>query len=138
MFFPARLEILGKNPVIMLDGSHNPDGVKALANALKENMPDKRKIGIVGMLADKDVRTALSEIVPLFEEIITVSPHNPRAMSAEELAEIISQYDIPVSAEDDYETAYKKALSKADRNDAVIIFGSLYLSGDMRKIIKNL
>lgn len=138
VFFPARLEILGKNPVIMLDGSHNPDGVKALANALKENMPDKRKIGIVGMLADKDVRTALSEIVPLFEEIITVSPHNPRAMSAEELAEIISQYDIPVSAEDDYETAYQKALSKADRNDAVIIFGSLYLSGDMRKIIKNL
>ena len=138
VFFPARLEILQKNPVVMLDGSHNPDGVKALANALKENMPDKRKIGIVGMLADKDVRTALSEIVPLFEEIITVSPHNPRAMSAEELAEIISQYDIPVSAEDDYETAYKKALSKADRNDAVIIFGSLYLSGDMRKIIKNL
>ena len=138
VFFPARLEILQKNPVVMLDGSHNPDGVKALANALKENMPDKRKIGIVGMLADKDVRTALSEIVPLFEEIITVSPHNPRAMSAEELAEIISQYDIPVSAEDDYETAYKKALSIADENDAVIIFGSLYLSGDMRKIIKNL
>lgn len=138
VFFPARLEILGKNPVVMLDGSHNPDGVKALANALKENMSDKRKIGVVGMLADKDVKTALSEIVCLFDEIITVSPHNPRAMSAEDLAEIISQYDIPVSAENDYKTAYQKALSRADVNDAVIIFGSLYLSGDMRKIIKNL
>lgn len=138
VFFPARLEILGKNPVVMLDGSHNPDGVKALANALKENMSDKRKIGVVGMLADKDVKTALSEIVCLFDEIITVSPHNPRAMSAEDLAEIISQYDIPVSAENDYKTAYQKALSRADVNDVVIIFGSLYLSGDMRKIIKNL
>ena len=137
-FFPARLEILKKEPIVMLDGSHNPDGVKALANALKENMADVKKIGIVGMLADKDVKTALGEIVNLFEEVITVSPNNPRKMSAEELAEIIRGYGVKAVAEKDYEKAYKKALLKAGKDKAVIVFGSLYLSGDMRKIIKKL
>ncbi len=137
-FFPARLEILKKEPIVMLDGSHNPDGVKALANALKEYMADIKKIGIVGMLADKDVKTALSQIVPLFDEVITVAPNNPRKMSAEELADIVREYGIKANAENDYEKAYQKALAKTGKDKAVIIFGSLYLSGDMRKIIKKL
>ena len=137
-FFPARLEILKNNPIVMLDGSHNPDGVKALANALKENMNGMKKIGIVGMLADKDVKTALGEIVSLFDEVITVSPNNPRKMRAEELAEIIRGYGVKATSESDYEKAYQKALFKAGNDKAVIVFGSLYLSGDMRKIIKNL
>ena len=137
-FFPARLEILKKEPIVMLDGSHNPDGVKALASALKENMEGIGKIGIVGMLADKDVKTALGEIVDLFDEVITVAPNNPRKMCAEELAEMIRGYGVKAASESDYEKAYQKALSKAGKDKAVIVFGSLYLSGDMRKIIKNL
>ena len=137
-FFPARLEILKKEPIVMLDGSHNPDGVKALANALKENMEGIKKIGIIGMLADKDVKAALGEIVGLFDEVITVSPNNPRKMSAEELADIIRGFGVKSSTENDYEKAYQKALLKAGSDKAVIIFGALYLSGDMRKIIKNL
>ena len=123
-FFPARLEILKKEPIVMLDGSHNPDGVKALANALKENMNGIKKIGIVGMLADKDVNNGC--------------PEQSEKMSAEELAEIIRGYGVNASAESDYEKAYRKALLKAGNDKAVIVFGSLYLSGDMRKIIKNL
>ena len=137
-FFPARLEILKKEPIVMLDGSHNPDGVKALACALQENMADMRKIGIVGMLADKDVKTALGGIVELFDEVITVAPNNPRKMSAEELADIIIGFGVKASAENDYEKAYQTALSKAGKDKAVIVFGSLYLSGDMRKIINKL
>ena len=90
------------------------------------------------MLADKDVKTALGGIVELFDEVITVAPNNPRKMSAEELAEIIRGYGVNASAESDYEKAYRKALLKAGNDKAVIVFGSLYLSGDMRKIIKNL
>ncbi len=137
-FFPARLEILKKEPVVMLDGSHNPDGVKALANALKENMAGIKKIGIVGMLADKDVKTALGEIAGLFDEVITVEPNNPRKMSAEALADIIREYGVKASSENNYAAAYKKALELAGSDKAIIVFGSLYLSGDMRKIINKL
>ncbi len=134
--FPARLEILYHHPVVMLDGSHNPDGVKALASALKENMSDKKKIGIVGMLADKDVQTALSEIIPLFEEVITVAPHNPRAMSENDLAQMIRKYGTDATPQKEYSHAFQKALELAGTDKAIIIFGSLYLAGDMRKVVK--
>lgn len=134
-FFPARLEVMGKSPVVLLDGAHNPGGAEALSKAINDNLDGVKKIAVVGMLADKDVHTALSKLIPLFDEVITVTPHNPRAMSASELAEIVSEYGKPVTPVEDYETAYKKAISVSGNNGAVVIFGSLYLAGDMRKII---
>lgn len=134
-FFPARLELFKRSPIILLDGAHNPGGAEALSKAIKDNLSDKRKIGIVGMLADKDINTALSMLIPLFDEIITVSPHNPRAMSSEKLAETVSKYCKNVTALNDYKEAFEKALNDADSSSAIVVFGSLYLAGDMRKII---
>ncbi len=134
-FFPARLELLKKSPVVLLDGAHNPGGAEALSKAIKENLSGFKKIGIVGMLADKDVNTAISMLAPLFDEIITVSPHNPRAMSSTELAGIVSRYCKNVIVSTDYKAAYKIALSRAGEDGAIVIFGSLYLAGDMRKTI---
>ena len=90
------------------------------------------------MLADKDVKTALGEIAGLFDEVITVEPNNPRKMSAEALADIIREYGVKASSENNYAAAYKKALELAGSDKAIIVFGSLYLSGDMRKIINKL
>ena len=134
-FFPARLELLGKAPVILLDGAHNPGGAEALSRAINDNLGGKRKIGIVGMLADKDVHTALSKLLPLFDEIITVSPNNPRAMTAEMLAKTAEEYCKNIIVMNDYDEAFKKAMSDADDNSAVVIFGSLYLACDMRKVV---
>lgn len=134
-FFPARLELFKRSPIILLDGAHNPGGAEALSKAIKDNLSDKRKIGIVGMLADKDINTALSMLLPLFDEIITVSPHNPRAMSSEKLAETVSKYCKNVTALNDYKEAFEKALNDTDSSSAIVVFGSLYLAGDMRKII---
>ncbi len=132
--FPARLEILNKEPLVLLDGAHNPGGAKALSDALKKYLGDIRKVGIVGMLADKDVETALSVLLPLFDEIITVAPNNARKMSPEKLAEIVKPYCRNVTPLHDLEEAYRTALSKTGENDALVIFGSLYLASDMRKI----
>lgn len=134
-FFPARLELMKKSPVVLLDGAHNPGGAEALSKAIKNNLNGKRKIAVVGMLADKDVNTALSILIPLFDEVITVSPHNPRAMDASKLADIVSKYCKSVTPMESYEDAYKTAISHTDNDGAVIIFGSLYLAGDMRKVI---
>lgn len=137
-FFPARLEVMKKQPVVLLDGAHNPGGAEALAKAIKSNLGNKKKIAVVGMLADKDIKTSLSTLIPLFDETITVSPHNERALSAENLSKIVSEYCSVVTAVEDYKDAYNLALSHTDENGAVIIFGSLYMAGDMRKIILNL
>ncbi len=133
--FPARMELLGKSPLVFLDGAHNPGGAMALSEAVDKYLKDKRKIGIVGMLADKDVESSLAFLIPKFDEIIAVAPNNLRKMSTGELAEIVKKYCPRVTASDDLKEAYMSALSKAGKDDAVIIFGSLYLASDMRKII---
>ena len=136
-FFPARLELLSEDPVVLLDGAHNPGGAAALSAALSENLSSRKKTAIVGMLADKDIETALSMLIPLFENVITLAPHNPRALSSSKLAEIVRKFNVNVFAADDYSEAYQKALSLTEKDGAIIIFGSLYLASDMRKCIIN-
>ena len=135
-FFPARMEVLCKAPVVILDGAHNPGGTYALYDALREILPDKKKIGIVGMLADKDVKGALSILIHEFDRIITVTPDNPRAMRSDELASVINSLGVPAEVCTEYDTAFGKALAYAEAVDgAVIVFGSLYLASDMRNVI---
>lgn len=133
--FPARMEQLGNSPLIFLDGAHNPGGANALSETIDRYLKDKRKIGIVGMLADKDIESSMAVLLPRFEEIITVAPNNPRKMSPEELAEIVRKYCPCVTVSDNLREAYMYALSRAGADDAIIIFGSLYLASDMRRII---
>lgn len=134
-FMPARLEVFSKEPVVILDGAHNPGGAASLRDAVSELLPERQRIGIVGMLADKDVKGALSVLVPLFDRLITLTPDNPRAMSAGELANLITELGGKAEPMEEYEAAYEKALSYTDDEGAVIVFGSLYLASDMRKII---
>lgn len=133
--FFARLELIGENPIVLLDGAHNPGGAKALANAIKAYLSGKKKILIMGMLADKDVETAVSYIAPNFDKAYTLSPDNPRAMSSEELAKVVSKYCQDVTPLEDYRKAYELAISDAEADGAVVICGSLYLAGKMRHII---
>ncbi len=133
--FFARLELIGENPIVLLDGAHNPGGAKALANAIKAYLSGKKKILIMGMLADKDVETAVSYIAPNFDKAYTLSPDNPRAMSSEELAKVVSKYCQDVTHLEDYRKAYELAISDAEADGAVVICGSLYLAGKMRHII---
>ncbi len=133
--FPARMEVLSQKPLIILDGAHNPGGTQALADSIKKYLGGKRKIAITGMLADKDTETAMSFTAPLFDEIITVEPDNPRKMHPEELAEIAKKYCPSTIPCNDLKQAFELALSKMGENDALVIFGSLYLASDMRKIV---
>ncbi len=138
-FFPARLELMRKSPVVLLDGAHNPGGAGALSCALDELLADTKNIAVVGMLADKDVDTSLSILARHFEKAITVTPDNPRAMSAEALAEKLSSLGVPVEPYSDYSLAYQKALALAGEcaeESAIVIFGSLYLAADIRKVIE--
>jgi len=136
--FPARMELFSKEPVVILDGAHNPGGAKALSEAIKKYIPEKKKIGIVGMLADKDVKTALGELLPLFDIIYTVAPPNPRRMTAETLCGIIKPVCRNVTACESAEQAVNLALESTGKDDALVIFGSLYLASEIRPIIKNM
>ncbi len=136
-FMPCRMEIVSKSPLIFIDGAHNPDGVHSLAHALNDYLSDVPKIAMIGMLADKDVSHALVQILPLFEEVIALTPNNHRALPADKLAEIIRPSCCNVTAFEDKNTALTYALSKT-KNHALIIFGSLYLTAELRQMLNNL
>ena len=133
--FPARLELMSEKPLILLDGAHNPDGARALSDAVKKHLCGKRLVAVTGMLADKDTGTSLSYLAPLFEKIFTTEPDNPRKMTAQKLKEVIAPCCDDITACKSAEEAFVKAYAGLDDNSALVIFGSLYLASEMRKII---
>lgn len=136
--FPARMEVLSVNPTIILDGAHNPDGMAALADAVRKYLPGKKITAIVGMLADKDVKSSLHFLAGLFTNVITLAPNNPRAMKAEDLAERFRLNGIPAQAMENAGEALQKGMSLAGEDGALLICGSLYLAGDIRPLVLNL
>ncbi|MBR2414807.1 MAG: bifunctional folylpolyglutamate synthase/dihydrofolate synthase [Clostridia bacterium] len=130
---PARLERLSDSPLIILDGSHNDGSTKALAEVLKKNLGGKKILALMGMMADKEVEKALSNLLPCFAHVLTVTPSNPRAMSACELAEKISKCGVSAQATDSTNSAVDTALAQLCNFDALVICGSLYLAADVRE-----
>lgn len=131
--FPARLEILSRSPLVILDGAHNPDGTAALAAAVKRYLPGKNIVAVMGMLADKDVGAALRNLVGLFARVVTVAPSGSRAMSAEELAGCWERLGTSAEPATGGAEALSRAAELLQPDGAVLICGSLYLAGDLRE-----
>lgn len=132
----SRMEILSKEPLILLDGGHNPDCAEALKKVIEENFMGKDIIGIMGMMADKDVDNYLSEVVPFMNKCITVMPDNPRSMTAEDLASHCAKYCKEAVASKNNEEAVNMAKDylSSHENAALIICGSFYMAGEIRPL----
>lgn len=135
--WPGRLEIMKNNPLVVIDGAHNIDGIKKLTESIDLYFKYNKLILILGILADKQVEDMIETIAPKAERIISVTPHSDRAELAEDLKIEIEKLGVSCEAIDSYEEAYKKALSYCNDDDLLLISGSLYMIGDMRKIIRN-
>ncbi|MDO5515908.1 MAG: folylpolyglutamate synthase/dihydrofolate synthase family protein [Clostridium sp.] len=131
----GRLEVLNKKPLIVIDGAHNIDGIKSLARNVEKYFKYKRLILILGILADKQVDEMIEAITPLAEKVYAVTPHSDRAELSEDLKEKIVRYNKNVTAVDDYTKAAESAIDEAEDDDLILISGSLYMIGDMRKIL---
>ena len=122
----GRFEILYQNPNYIVDGAHNADGARALAESIEMYLKNKKLLFIVGVLADKDYKSILSYTGKYAKRIYTITPDNERALSAAELARVAKQYCNQVEVFDSIEFAMEEAEKTEDAYDAVIIFGSLY------------
>lgn len=125
----CRLSVVSKQPLIIIDGAHNEDGVNSLKDAFIKYLSDKNIILLIGMLGDKNYTYALEELAPLAKHIIASEPISPRALKAEQMAEVAKQYNHNVEAEADIIKAIEKAKKLADKDSAIVICGSLYLAG---------
>lgn len=131
---PARVEVLSKKPLVILDGGHNADGAKAFYDAVSSELANKDRIIVVaGMMADKEVEESLKNLLSKTDVLLCVTPNNPRAMPAGELAQIGLKYAKKVFSVEKVTEALKIALAGATGNSAVFVVGSLYLAGEVRE-----
>lgn len=133
---PARFEMVSVNPAVIIDGAHNPEGMRVFADTVRKLMPHKKGILMTGMLRDKDIDTSLGYIGDLFSSAYTVTIDNPRTMSAEEYAEKCRGVFDCVKACTDAESAFSEALAEATEKDTFLcVCGSLYLAAQIRPYI---
>ena len=135
--FPARMEVVSQNPLVILDGAHNPSGVSALAAAL-DLVPSQKVYAVMAMMADKDCREALSLLLPKVHRLMAVPASNPRSHSGAELAQIAAPYCSRIDFRESAEEGFQAALSQLEPGEALVVCGSLYLASDLRPVAKQL
>lgn len=136
----GRFSVLDTKPLFVLDGAHNEDGAKRLAESVETYFPGKRLLFIMGVLKDKEYDKIVKETCYLAHSILTIKPpHNERAMDAYELAKEVLKHHSHVTALDSLEEAVEMALlmAKEDRNTVIVAFGSLSFLGDLMTLIEN-
>lgn len=131
----GRLEVLRKKPTIVIDGAHNIDGIKSLRKNIENYFNFNKIYLLLGILADKQVEEMIEEITPIAEKVYALTPHSERAELSEDLKDAILKYNPNTIALESYEEAFLSALKEAKEEDLILISGSLYMIGDMRKII---
>jgi dihydrofolate synthase/folylpolyglutamate synthase len=130
--WPARFELLSREPYFVVDGGHNPQCVATTAAALRRYFPDKRRVLLMGVLADKDWQQMLDILLPCAAEVVCVTPESERAMPAEELCAAIKERGVPARAASDIASGVDEARALAGRDGMVCSVGSLYMSGAVR------
>jgi len=133
--WPARLEVLGRDPLFILDGGHNPQCAEALAGAIKSLIPGGKSVVLTGVLADKDYQAIFEHLIPVALEFVCITPNSSRALPAEKLAQYLGERGAKAEAAGSYEEGIALARKKA-RDGAVIAFGSLYMAGEIRTIFR--
>lgn len=133
----TRFEVVGKNPVFIIDGAHNEQGINAAVDSLKTMFPDKKIVYILGVLADKSFDKMLEVLYCNSGLFITLTPDSSRALPGNELANIIRNAGQEAYDFESIESAVKFAIEKAESDGVVCSLGSLYLAGEIRKAYLN-
>lgn len=133
---PGRLELINKNPRVLVDGSHNREAIDALTYAISSYKYRKLIVGF-SILKDKDYNYIIDSLAKLADEIIvTKIKDNPRAFDTDELYSLVKDKGKEVIEIKDPIKAYEYSKEKASENDLVLWCGSLYLVGDILKYEK--
>jgi len=128
-FWPGRLEWCGN---VLMDGAHNAQGVTAFADFVSAYLKDRRKVLLTGVLKEKLSDEMLSRLAGTANEAVTVTPDSPRAMRADELAELLAQKGIQARAANNLKEGLRQAKELAGNDGVVLATGSLYFIGALR------
>jgi dihydrofolate synthase/folylpolyglutamate synthase len=139
---PGRLQILKRNPTIVIDAAHNPAGIKATKQGIKESFQFENLILILAFMGDKDIDHILQELKGFAQIVILTQTNSPRALSATELAKKvkgINQFADRVEVSDNSEDAIKvatKIVNELGTSAGIIALGSVVLAGEIGNLFK--
>ena len=130
--WPGRFELLSEEPLFVVDGGHNPQCAQTVRDNLLHYFPDKRRILLLGILADKDYPELTAILNEAADEYICITPESPRALPAKELADFLNRFNKPVAVCDTIRDGVSLALDRSDGESVVCAVGSLYSVGEIR------
>lgn len=134
VFWPARLEVLQDNPLIILDGAHNPQGAESLRDALRKCYPERPVHFVLGIMADKDIRGILRRLLPTAQTAIFTQPRYSRAAHPEYLRKLARPYLQKIYVIPDVNSAISQAKSLARDGELICVTGSLYFAGEVKEL----
>ena len=136
--WPGRFDIVGRDPLFIIDGGHNPQCIQALVGNIKDYLAGKRVIVLTGVLADKDYGEMFRPVMELVEQFVCITPLSPRKLEAKELAMHLTAAGAKAVACETIEEGTRKAVELAGHDGVVLSFGSLYTIGDLKNALDNL
>lgn len=131
---PGRFEVVGREPTVVLDGAHNPDGMATLATTLHDDLgPVPVTVVVLGLLRGRDPAAMVAALeLGTHDVVIVTAPPSPRALPVAEVAAAVAAADLEVEVVADVGQAVERALGIATDEDRVVVTGSLYVVGAAR------
>lgn len=133
--WPCRFEIFPGRPPIVIDGSHNPDGIASFVDTFRRVYPGKKAVIIFGAMRDKDVAGMLGLLQPISDRLILIEPDSPRAMPLDELYGIASRGCCSVMKSDTMEAALETGLADTPSGGVLAAAGSIFFMGRLKAMI---
>jgi dihydrofolate synthase/folylpolyglutamate synthase len=131
--WPGRLEPVFPRPLVLLDGGHNPGAARILAAFIREELPGRRVRMVYASMRDKAIGEICASLFPLAEEVYLTHPDNARAATPEEILAALDSRPAKLHIEIEPVRALEKACSASSPDDVVLVVGSLYLVGAIKK-----
>jgi dihydrofolate synthase/folylpolyglutamate synthase len=126
----GRMQIISRDPLVVLDGAHNPAAIKALTSSIRSGFSYRRLILVLGIMADKNAEGMLSGALPAADRAIFTRPVYSRALDPDELQRRSRSWAVSGTAVQELPRALRLALDEADREDLVLVTGSLFTVGE--------
>ena len=136
--WPGRFDIVGHDPLFIIDGGHNPQCIEALVVNIQDYLKDKKVIALTGVLADKDYADMYKPVMPYVQEFVCVTPPNPRKLEATELASHLQSVGAKATACDSIAQGVALARQLSGADGVVLCFGSLYTIGSIKEAVDQL
>jgi dihydrofolate synthase/folylpolyglutamate synthase len=131
--WPARFEIMGRQPFFVVDGAHNVDSARALSRTLQQYFPAKQPWFVLAVLSDKDIRAVLKQLLPSAQGALFSRSRHPRAAAPRQLQEAAAESATPTEVLPDLAAATDRAIELAGPDGLVVAAGSFTTAGEVRE-----